>query len=87
MDGWRHGDWVERWPNGTVSTGLYVEGERNGCWVERYPEEDVVQEGPNVAGHRHGTWTVRELDDVWQEVYVDGCLTYFDGKSVDHDFC
>ena len=60
-DGQRHGNWVERYSDGTVYEGPYVNGERHGDWVERFASGHV-SEGPYADGKRHGNWVTRLPD-------------------------
>jgi len=72
VDGKRHGDWVERWANGTVLEGPYVDGKRHGDWVWRFADGGVW-EGPYVDGKMHGDWVERFADgSVWEGPYRDG---------------
>ncbi len=73
LRGGKHqGDWVERYANGTVNEGPYVEGKRHGRWILRNADGNVA-EGSMVDGKGNGKWTVRTADgDVYQGPYVDG---------------
>ena len=51
--GKRHGPWVERWANGTVNQGSYLEGKQHGKWVARR-DGRVVAEAHFVEGK--GQW-------------------------------
>ena len=70
--GKRHGQWVVRFPSGTVGEGPYVEGKRHGQWVFRHANTGD-DEGPYVDGKRHGRWVIRYADGSDDEgPYVDG---------------
>ena len=56
--GKRQGRWVERYTNGEVIEGPYVDDRRTGRWVIRMPDGDVG-EGPVVNDKRHGRWVYR----------------------------
>lgn len=71
-DGTEHGQWVNRFMNGSVHEGPYVEGKRHGQWVERFAD-GVAAEGPWVEDKRHGQWILRYPNgDVWQGPFVNG---------------
>ena len=59
--GRHHGDSVQRFENGNVGEGPYVNGERNGHWVWRYSDGGMA-EGANVNGERSGHWVQRFAD-------------------------
>ena len=71
QEGQRHGDWVSRHEDGTVSEGPFVEGERhaNGDWVIRRAD-GTVYEGPFVEGQLHGDWVIRRADGTVENVTV-----------------
>ena len=70
--GQRHGQWVFRYANGTVTEGSYVEGKREGQWVWRYTSGEV-QEGSYLEGKEHGQWVKYKSGRVVAEAYfVDG---------------
>ena len=72
QEGQKQGDWVLRFPSGSVEEGPFVEGEMHGPWVERFADGGV-EEGPFVEGKRHGTWVVRRADgDVEQITFRNG---------------
>jgi len=48
----------EKWADGTVATGRYVNGKRHGRWSLRFTDGDVY-EGPYKYGKRHGRWLVQ----------------------------
>ena len=52
--GRKHGQWVERFADGGVQEGLYVDGKRHGKWVFQAP--DSITEGSYVEGKMHGMW-------------------------------
>ena len=71
QDGKRHGDWVERFADGTVQEGPYVDGKMHGRWVLR-GADGSIGEGPVVDGKMHGQWVIRWADgDVQEGPYVD----------------
>ena len=59
--GERHGRWVIRFPNGTVSEGPYENGEPHGRWVIR-SADGAVNEGLYENGKRHGRWVYRRAN-------------------------
>ena len=72
QQGRMHGQWVERWADGTVFEGLYVDSMRHGRWVARWVDGTVF-EGFYVDGLPHGRWVVRHADGtVEKRPYVDG---------------
>ena len=67
-----HGPWVERWANGTVGEGLYVEGKRHGMWVIR-DANGIVNQGSYLEGKQHGKWVARRDGRVVAEAhFVEG---------------
>ena len=71
-NGKRHGPWVVRTANGTVSEGLYVGGMAFGDWVIR-TASGTLAEGPFVDNKRHGRWVVRyKMGTVQEGTYVEG---------------
>ena len=71
-DGQRHGNWVQRYSDGTVYEGPYVDGKKHGNWVGRYAN-GMIFEGPYVNGKRHGNWVQRFVSGLVQEgPYADG---------------
>ena len=72
VKGKKHGDWVERFPDGDVAEGPYVEGERHGDWSEHDADKDV-RSGPYVHGKRQGHWVERLANgDVEEGHYEQG---------------
>ena len=53
--GRKHGHSVERFEDGDVGEGPYLNGKRNGHWVWIYADGGRA-EGPNVDGKRNGHW-------------------------------
>ena len=71
QNGKPHGQWVERFADGDVFEGPYVDGKPHGQWVLRSADGDVF-EGPVVDGKPHGQWVIRFLDgDVFEGPVVD----------------
>ena len=50
-----HGQWIERYWDGTVGEGPYEDGKRHGQWVYRY-QGGEAEEGLYVDGQKHGQW-------------------------------
>ena len=69
--GRKHGQWVERFADGGVQEGLYVDGKRHGRWVVRLADGDV-HVGPMVDGKRHGKWVFQAPDSITEGSYVEG---------------
>ena len=70
--GKRHGPWVERWADGGVGEGLYVEGKRHGMWVIR-DANGIVNQGSYLEGKQHGKWVARRDGRVVAEAhFVEG---------------
>ena len=68
-NGKKHGRWVERYANGRVEEGPYVDGRRQGRWVWR-DADGTVWEGRYWDGKKDGNWVIRNPDG--QESHVDG---------------
>jgi len=105
VDAWREalredGKREERWEDGTVATGRFVNGKRHGQWVLR-TADGGVQKGPFVDGKKHGDWVLRfagggvqegslvdgKRHGYWVERYADGGVhegPYVDGKRHGH---
>ncbi|MDD9883162.1 MAG: protein kinase [Gammaproteobacteria bacterium] len=71
VDAWREalredGKREERWGDGTVATGRYVNDKRQGHWVLR-TADGGVQEGPYVDGKKRGPWVLRWADGQVEE--------------------
>ncbi len=70
IHGKRHGNWVERYPEGyiySVEKGPYVDGKRHGNWVVR-THDGREGGGPYVDGKMHGQYPGGQ----WEGSYVDG---------------
>ena len=62
----------ERYADGTVGIGQYVDGNRHGQWEFRWPN-GAAGTGPFVGGKRHGHWALRHADGrVSEGPFVDG---------------
>ena len=71
-NGKRHGHWMVRTANGTVSEGLYFGGMTFGDWVIR-TGSGTIAEGPFLDNKRHGRWVVRyAMGTVQEGSYVEG---------------
>jgi len=98
--GRKQGHWVERWSDGSVFEGPYVDDKQHGHWIWRFANGNV-HEGPYVDGKRHGRWVVRLADGAvfegpyvddkehghWVERFADGGVyegPYVDGKRHGH---
>ena len=55
LNGKKHGQWIERYPDEVVGEGSYAEGERQGPWVFRAKDGTVTQ-GAYLNGKQHGEW-------------------------------
>ena len=55
LNGKKHGQWIERYPDEVVGEGSYAEGERQGPWVFR-AKDGTVTEGAYLNGIQHGEW-------------------------------
>ncbi len=70
--GRKNGHWVQRFEDGDIGAGPYLNGERNGHWIWRYPDGGSA-EGPNVNGERNGHWVQRFADGSTAEgPYMNG---------------
>lgn len=56
---------MQRYANGTVSEGRFVDDERSGRWVNRETDGNVL-EGPYVDSKRHRAWVIHRLDGTTQ---------------------
>lgn len=70
QNGERHGQWIERYPWGSVYEGSMVNGKRQGRWVQRYPSKNVW-EGEYVNGKAHGQWTIQYTNGAVGNVVYD----------------
>ena len=67
LDGKKHGQWIERYPDEVVGEGSYVEGERQGPWVFR-AKDGTVTEGAYLEGKQHGEWVeYHGTGRIWKE--------------------
>lgn len=77
IHGKRHGNWVERYPEGyiySVVEGPYVNGKKHGQWVTR-KEDGRAGGGSYVDGKKHGQWL--EYDSIGSKMEVP----YVNGKE------
>ena len=72
------GEWVLRYPKGSVGEGPYENGERHGQWSFQWADNNGNltgggMQGPYVGGKMHGRWVARWSDGTIEErPYVDG---------------
>ena len=55
LNGKKHGQWIERYPDEVAGEGSYVEGKRQGPWVFR-AKDGTLTEGAYLNGNQHGQW-------------------------------
>ncbi len=74
IHGKRHGNWVERYPEGYIPAeekGPYVDGKRHGNWVVR-THDGREGGGAYVDGKQHGQWVDPYPGGQWEGSYVVG---------------
>lgn len=60
--GWQAArSWVQRFANGDIGEGSYVDGRRNGRWTWTYPD-DQIESGRYENGEKHGQWVIQRPD-------------------------